>query len=124
MKSYQRWVTLSYAALAAITWLLVRQVADVVWDLARLPTPEELPLAPADFIGMLFGLVAFIVLWRNAKVNTFANEVAVELGKVTWAPRKETVLSTGVISVVVGICSLLLFVMDTVWGTLVKLMYR
>ncbi|PIR20484.1 MAG: preprotein translocase subunit SecE [Deltaproteobacteria bacterium CG11_big_fil_rev_8_21_14_0_20_47_16] len=49
------------------------------------------------------------------------NEVAQELSKVTWPPRKETVVSAGVIAVLVGIVSLILVGFDTLWQKLVGL---
>ncbi|MBI4367675.1 MAG: preprotein translocase subunit SecE [Deltaproteobacteria bacterium] len=123
MTHYQRWVTLSYIGLALLAWVLLRQIADVVWDVARLTPVEGLPLSVPELIGLAGGIGLLVLLRRNARVNAFANEAAVELAKVTWAPRKETLVSTGVIAVVVGICSLVLFFIDTVWGTLVKLTY-
>jgi preprotein translocase SecE subunit len=50
----------------------------------------------------------------------FLNDVAVELSKVTWPTMQETVASTGVIIVMVGIASLLMFFFDTLWGTLTR----
>ena len=124
MISYQRWVTLSYLLLAAIAWFIVRQIGDLIWDLARFPVPEQLPLSPPELIGFMVAATVFVVFRRNPRINTFANEVAAELAKVTWAPRKETAVSTGVISIVVAVCSLALFLIDTVWGTLMKLWYK
>lgn len=124
MGNYQRWVTLAYVGLAAIVWLLVQQVGDVIWDLARLPIPESLPLTPPEVLAFLAALLLLICFRRNTRINRFANEVAVELVKVTWAPRKETIASTGVISLMVGLCAFILFFIDTIWGTLVKLWYK
>ncbi|MBI2975236.1 MAG: preprotein translocase subunit SecE, partial [Deltaproteobacteria bacterium] len=47
-----------------------------------------------------------------------------ELAKVTWPPKKETLLSTAVIAIMVAICSMIIFGFDTLWGTVVKLLYQ
>ncbi|MBI2345628.1 MAG: preprotein translocase subunit SecE [Deltaproteobacteria bacterium] len=124
MTNYQRYVTMGFLLLAVIAWVFMQLLVDTVWDLARWPVLEDLPLSPAQLIGLLAGGAVLIGCRRNQRVNGFANEAAAELAKVTWAPRKETLLSTGVIAVVVAVCSLLLLVVDTAWGTLVRLWYR
>ncbi|OGQ06854.1 MAG: preprotein translocase subunit SecE [Deltaproteobacteria bacterium RIFCSPLOWO2_12_FULL_40_28] len=56
------------------------------------------------------------------KISAFVNDVVVELGKVTWPQRKETVLSAVVVIVMVGIASVFLFTFDTLWGSLVQVL--
>jgi preprotein translocase SecE subunit len=58
---------------------------------------------------------------RHRRLNVFMNEVTLELSKVTWPPRKESMMSAGVIAVLVGIVSLILVGFDTVWQRLVGL---
>jgi preprotein translocase SecE subunit len=55
---------------------------------------------------------------------TFTNEVISELSKVVWPARKETALSTVVVTVLVGICSIILFGFDMFWGMLVSVFYQ
>ena len=107
-----------------IVWMLTRQVSDLIWTMAKLPVPRDWPVMPVDIIGAVFGITVFAVLKKSEKADTFLNEVVSELFKVTWPPKKETVISTGVILVMVGICSLLLFGFDTLWGTIVKIFYN
>ncbi|GFE59243.1 preprotein translocase subunit SecE [Geobacter sp. AOG1] len=56
-----------------------------------------------------------------AKTKNFLEEVKVELGKVTWPTRKETVATTWVVVVIIVIISLYLGACDVV---LAKLMRR
>jgi preprotein translocase subunit SecE len=91
---------------------------------AKLPVPQDWPFTPADLIGAVAAVAVFIILKRHKKVNQFSSEVLTELSKVTWPPKKETILSTVVIAVMVAICSVILFSFDTLWGTLVKLLYQ
>ncbi|MBI2981604.1 MAG: preprotein translocase subunit SecE [Deltaproteobacteria bacterium] len=43
------------------------------------------------------------------------NEVVVELSKVSWPLGKETLASSGVVVVLVGIAALILAVVDMIW---------
>lgn len=121
--TYQKWVSIAYVGLSIVAYLLFQQIAELVWDLARFPYPDGLGLTPPEMIGFVAAGVTFFVLRRSARLNEFANEAAGELAKVTWPPRKETVLSTGVIVVVVGLCALCLTAFDVVWGWAVKMIY-
>ncbi|MBT0654750.1 preprotein translocase subunit SecE [Geomobilimonas luticola] len=56
-----------------------------------------------------------------AKTKNFLEEVKVELGKVTWPTRKETVATAWVVVVIIVIISLYLGACDVV---LAKLMRR
>lgn len=109
--------------LGVVVWLFVKHIADTVWGVARLPVPQSWPMTPADLIALVAAVTVFIILKKNQKVNSFVGEVVVELEKVTWPPKKETLLSSVVVSVMVAICAVILFAFDTMWGTLVKLLY-
>ena len=56
-----------------------------------------------------------------AKTKNFLEEVKVELGKVTWPTRKETMATTWVVVVIIVIISLYLGACDMI---LAKLMRR
>ena len=56
-----------------------------------------------------------------AKTKNFLEEVKVELGKVTWPTRKETIATTWVVVVIIVLISLYLGACDVV---LAKLMRR
>ena len=124
MQRSQKAVSLIYLACGFVVWLLIREMLSTVWVLARLPMPADWVVSPVDLLSAAVGLVTFVILLRNEKVNSFTNEVITELGKVTWPNKKETVMSTGVVSVLVGICSVILFGFDMIWGTVVKVFYK
>ena len=124
MQRNKKTVSIIYLACGFIAWLLFREIMATVWVVARLPLPPDWILSPPDLIAAAVGLATFVVLLQNEKVNAFVNEVITELSKVTWPNRKETVLSTGVVSVLVGICSIILFGFDMLWGALVKILYQ
>jgi preprotein translocase subunit SecE len=55
------------------------------------------------------------------KVTSFLESVKIELGKVTWPTRKETVATTGVVVVIVFIISIYLGACDIVLAKLMRL---
>ncbi len=55
------------------------------------------------------------------KLRTFLESVKIELGKVTWPTRKETVATTGVVVVIIVLISLYLGVCDLVLAKLMRL---
>lgn len=118
MNPNKKYLDIALAVLALIVWAMFRQLLGFGWDLLRLPIYEALPVGLPDIIAFALAIVTFVVLKRNEKVNEFGLEVIVELSKVTWPTRKETVVSTGVIIVMVAIASMLMFGIDALWGTL------
>ena len=121
MVSYQRWINMSYLVVSALLWMVFRHLAELVWDLAHLPVSADAILAPADWIALGLSVVVFVALLRNHRLNEFMGEVSQELSKVTWPPRKESVMSAGVIAVLVGVVATLLVGFDTIWQKLIGL---
>jgi preprotein translocase subunit SecE len=54
------------------------------------------------------------------KITTFLESVKIELGKVTWPTRKETVATTGVVVMIVFLISLYLGACDIVLSKLMR----
>lgn len=123
MQRSQKTVSLIYLACGVVAGLILRELISTVWVAVRIPMPVDWVIAPPEIIAAICGLVVFVVLYKNAKVNEFTNEVITELGKVVWPDRKETVLSTGVVSVLVAICALIFFAFDMLWGAVIKVFY-
>ena len=123
MVHYQRWINISYLFLCTLVGMFLSHVLELVWDLARLPNPTDWFVSPADGLAAVLAIVTFVVLVTNSKINTFMNEVAQELAKVTWADNRETIISAGVIAVLVGLCSLMFVGFDSLWQALLKIVY-
>jgi len=59
---------------------------------------------------------------RNVqKVKPFLESVKIELGKVTWPTRKETVATTGVVVIIIFLISIYLGACDLVLAKLMRL---
>jgi preprotein translocase subunit SecE len=122
-QKYQRWVSIGYVAAAALAHLLFSRIAELVWDLARWPYPEEWPLTPPELVGFVFFVITLVILRRTPVVNVFMNESAAEIAKVTYPEKKETYMTTGVVVLVTAIAAVILAVYDVIWGWFVKLLY-
>jgi len=55
------------------------------------------------------------------KVKPFLDSVKIELSKVTWPTRKETMATTGVVIVIIFLISIFLGVCDVVLAKLMRL---
>lgn len=124
MQRNQKYVSLIYLACGFIAWLLFREVTATVWAVAHLKQPVGWVLPPSEIVAIGLGAVTFLVLLRNKLVNSFTNETLTELGKVVWPDKKVTVISTGVVSVMVAIAAGVLFGFDVLWGAMVRIFYQ
>ena len=55
------------------------------------------------------------------KITTFIESVKIELGKVTWPTRKETIATTGVVVTIVFLISLYLGACDIILAKLMRM---
>jgi preprotein translocase subunit SecE len=120
MNRFRKWVDLFLALSGLALWFMLRQMLDQVWEIFRLPLFSDWPIQLPAVVALAISLAAFALTRRNKKAMTFLDEVTQELAKVTWPNGKETVTSTGVIIVMVGIAAVILFLFDTLWGTLTR----
>ena len=124
MQRNKKVVSLIYLACGFIAWLLFREAFAALWVVAHIPTPDAWIVHPSDILAMACGIATFVLLYKNNKVVVFTNEVITELSKVVWPNRKETAMSTGVVTVLVALCAMILFGFDVVWGALLKIFYQ
>jgi preprotein translocase SecE subunit len=120
MNRYRKWVDLFVTLCGVALWFLLRQMLSQVWDIFRLPVLSDWPVQLPSLVALALSLAAFAYTKGNTRAMTFLDEVSQELSKVTWANLNETVASTGVIIIMVGIAAVLLFLFDTLWGTLTR----
>ncbi len=60
-----------------------------------------------------------------AKINPlqFFQQVRAEAAKVTWPTRKEVLITTGMVLVMVALASLFFISVDFVWSAVIKFLY-
>ncbi len=124
MRRSKKSISLIYLTCAAIAWVVLRQLTTTIWAMAHLPEMVGWIVPPTDIISAVIALTLFLVLMKNQKINTFTHEVITELSEVSWPKRKETLMSTGVVIILVGIAAGILFGFDMFWGLVVQLFYK
>jgi preprotein translocase subunit SecE len=74
-------------------------------------------------IGAIAGVAAAFYAYRRPDIRTWTNEVASELGKVSWPTKKEVTNSTMVVVVTSAFATVYLALMDRFWGFVTNLVY-
>lgn len=102
-----------------IGWVLANALA-LTWRGLEIPQLKPFGLADADILAFIITGAAFIYTMRHARAQEFADEVMVELRKVTWPSWKETRQATIVCIIVVAIIAGILGGFDLIWAKLIK----
>jgi preprotein translocase SecE subunit len=117
---YQKWVNLSYLAVAILFGYIVFSMAGKIvgaYDLEARIRNIDLILRG---VSALLGAILFIVLYRHEEANQFMNEVMVELSRVAWPTQKDTSSATLVVIVMVVVSGIVLGLLDYIWIKLVQ----
>jgi preprotein translocase subunit SecE len=116
----RRWVLFAQFVLALGVW---RSLSNAIQLLYRgLGINTYRPFGVNDWVWAAFAVTgaALIYLLRNPVAQEFANDVMVELRKVTWPGGKEVRQSTVVVIVTVVIVSLILGAFDLLWANVIQ----
>ena len=85
---FQKWVTLSYVAVAGLVAYILLSAGIRAVGMFDLETRIRNVELVARVASVVIGLIVFIVLYRHPKVNTYMNEVMVEMSRVAWPTQK------------------------------------
>jgi len=97
-----------------VAWL-VHNIVDKAWEGHD---------AIASLIGVVVGLIAVVWAWKNERLRTLFKEVIDELAAVHWPTKQETQTATFIVLVTSAIASVVIFLMDRVWGYLTEWLVR
>jgi preprotein translocase subunit SecE len=121
----RRFVYAAYFAGAIAVAFLMSKVLDYGWY--RLASWKPVVGEPKDEIVMalsaLIGLGAALYYWYRTRARQLAEEVATEMGKVTWPSRTEVTNGTIVVIVTTIVSTIFFALMDKFWGFLTNLVY-
>jgi len=73
--------------------------------------------------GAVIGLIAVIQTYRRARVRQFADEVAVELSKVTWPDKEAVTNGTVIVVVATAVATVYIALLDRFWAFVTALIY-
>jgi preprotein translocase subunit SecE len=121
----QRFVFAAYFAGGIAIAFLLSKAMSYAW--LRLATYKPSIGEPHDEVVMpiaaLVGALTAIYYYRDQKTRTLAEEVASELGKVSWPTRDEVVNGTFVVIVTTLAATTFFALMDRFWGFVTNLVY-
>jgi preprotein translocase subunit SecE len=112
-------VHLIYLCGGVMLFFLLQWTIDWLWGYFFTPLAE----VTTSVISFAGALICGIVLYRNDRAYGLANEVSMELQKVTWPSAKEVRAATIVVIVMSVISALILGMFDFVWSNLTELVY-
>lgn len=73
--------------------------------------------------GALIGIIVMVACLRNEGIRRWADDVALELSKVTW-PKKETVTNGTIVVIAAGLfATIYIGLLDRLWGFVTTLVY-
>lgn len=122
---YRRYVYAAYMAGALLSAFLVAKIGHAAWyRLGQwkpvLGEPQDEILFP---ISGAIGVLISLYYWRKPEARQYADEVAVELSKVTWPSREEVTNSTTVVVLTTIFATVFFALMDRFWGFLTDKIY-
>jgi preprotein translocase subunit SecE len=122
----QRFVYAAYFAGAIAVAFILSKAISYGWARLNLWKPEHIG-EPNDEVAIsvaaIVGALVAIYYYRDQKTRTLAEEVAAELGKVTWPSRDEVVNSTFVVIVTTFVATIFFALMDRFWSFVTNLVY-
>jgi preprotein translocase subunit SecE len=114
---------MTFLSAAALVGASVRGLAIPLMARMEVNDPMILDMINAtSLIGLVTGVLTFLVLNRHPLVVGFTDEVVSELRRVTWPDREETIRSTTVVIGTTLFVALMLALYDYAWGTITKVL--
>jgi preprotein translocase subunit SecE len=104
---------------AIVCFYLTQWSIDWIWGYF-VTTPDELTITVGS---AAFTLLLGVLLYRSDRIYSLANEVASELGKVTWPTAKEVRAAAIVVIIVSVVTAMITGVFDFVWSNLTEMVY-
>lgn len=99
---------------ACVVAFLTSHLVEAVW-----PGHENI----ASEIGVVVGIVAMVIAWKNIRLRTLAMETIEELAAVTWPTKDETSTATVVVLATTVVASVVIFAMDRFWNWITNVIY-
>jgi preprotein translocase subunit SecE len=123
-----------FGAGIGFAWLMGKMLASgwshlVEWPWAVRTFPVLLRYAEDErttyttAVGAVVGVIAVILSLRHEGIRRWADDVAIELSKVTW-PKKETVTNGTIVVIAAGLfATVYIGLLDRLWGFVTMLVY-
>lgn len=119
-KDNRKIITLSFVIAAFLTYLVVQVVLEALASTFGVVARFYAQDIVKHGLPVASGAILFFALQFNKKVVKWADEVIVEVRKVVWPSRRDTVAMTIVSCVMLLLAGVLLGVFDFLSGSLVQ----
>lgn len=102
-------------------------LAGWAWAVRQIPFllryAEDERASYTTLVGAVVGIAVMTACLRNERVRRWADDVALELSKVTW-PKKETVTNGTIVVIAAGaFATIYIGLLDRLWGFVTTLVY-
>jgi preprotein translocase subunit SecE len=115
--SNQRYITFTFLGFAVVLGVTAHSATVEGFALAGWADPLFFNVLQLSIlISIAIGIAGFFVLLRNRIAVTFTDEVVVELRKIFWPDKEETINSTTVVLAACFILACALAFFDLVWA--------
>lgn len=112
----QRYILLGFLSVAAFIGFAVRGLAVPMLARLDIVDPQFGFVSGTAALGIIVGVVIFLVMNRHPLVHSFSDESITELRKVVWPGKDETVRSATVVIITTLFIALTLAMYDFVWA--------
>jgi len=121
----RRFVYAAYFAGAIAIAFLISRIFSAAWQKAAalkpmFGEPREDIIIP---LSALLGVFVAYYYWKRRNTRELAEQVAEQLGQVTWPNRSEVVNSTVVVILTTTFATLFFALMDRFWGFVTNMVY-
>jgi preprotein translocase SecE subunit len=125
MNEYRRYIVLFLTLSAALIAFVLDRAFNGLFGLLHIQNAallgQNLTVGRLAAIVVAGGLA--FALDRNPTASVLANDIATEIGKITWPPREETTNSTRIVVVAVVVFSAVFFLFDYLGATFTSYVY-
>src|SRR5262245_41042392 len=108
-----------FLIVAIVCFYLSQWATDWIWGYFT-TTPDEFTITVGSAV---FSILLAVILYKSDRIYSLANEVATELGKVTWPTAKEVRAAAIVVIIVSVVTALITGLFDFAWSNLTEMVY-
>lgn len=112
-----RWVQAFVAFAGIIAFFIFREIIQLVWNYFRLSLWDQWGIGAPDLLAVILAAGMFLALHKNSRLHNYLIDVINELAKITWPVKKETLISSVIVIVMVSMASFVVFLFDSLWGS-------
>ncbi len=113
----QKYIIMTFLVAGVLIGFTLRGLAVPILAQLEMGDPQVFGLINATSLaGIVSGVLTFLILNRHPLVVRYTNDVIIELRRVTWPDREETIRSTTVVIATTLFVAVMLGIYDYAWA--------